>query len=83
MARLDSFPEPMRGHLATLPCPTFETTPYLEREDLATTQISLIRKHTETIKDKGARSDDQFSKIVAGVLLIPATKPKPPDSESG
>jgi hypothetical protein len=35
------------------------------------------------IKDKGVRSDDQFLKIVAGVLLIPATKPKPPDSESG
>ena len=22
MARLDSLPEPIRGHLATLPCPT-------------------------------------------------------------
>lgn len=30
------------------------------------------------IKDKGIQSDDQYLKIVAGALIIPATKPKPP-----
>ena len=30
------------------------------------------------IKDKGVRSDDKFFKIVAGILIIPATKPHPP-----
>ena len=33
------------------------------------------------IKDKGTQSDDQYLKIVAGALLIPATKPKPPGSD--
>ena len=33
------------------------------------------------IKDRGIESDDQYLKIVAGALLIPATKPKPPGSD--
>jgi hypothetical protein len=33
------------------------------------------------IKDKGIQSDDQYLKIVAGALLIPATKPEPPGSD--
>ncbi len=30
------------------------------------------------IRDKGVQSDDKYLKIVAGVLIIPATKPQPP-----
>jgi hypothetical protein len=30
------------------------------------------------IKDKGIKSDDPYLKIVAGALIIPATKPQPP-----
>ena len=33
------------------------------------------------IKDKGIQSEDKYLKIVAGALLIPATKPKPPGSD--
>jgi D-proline reductase (dithiol) PrdB len=28
MARLNTMPEPMRSHLADLPCPTFDTRPF-------------------------------------------------------
>jgi hypothetical protein len=33
------------------------------------------------IKDKGIQSDDPYLKIVAGALLIPATRSKPPGSD--
>jgi len=33
------------------------------------------------IKDKGIQSEDKYFKILAGALLIPATKPQPPGSD--
>jgi D-proline reductase (dithiol) PrdB len=42
MARLDSLPEPIRGHLATLPCPTFETTPFVESPDAGERRVAMI-----------------------------------------
>ena len=42
MARLDSFPEPMRGHLATLPCPTFKTTPFVEAPPAGERRVAMI-----------------------------------------
>ena len=42
MARLDSFPEPMRGHLTTLACPTFETTPFVEAPPSGKRRVAMI-----------------------------------------
>ena len=42
MARLDSFPEPMRSHLATLSCPTFETTPFVEPPPAGKRRVAMI-----------------------------------------
>lgn len=42
MARLESLPAPMRGHLATLPCPTFETTPFVEAPRAAERRVAMI-----------------------------------------
>ena len=42
MARLDSLPEPMRGYLATLPCPTFETTPFVDAPPAGERRVAII-----------------------------------------
>ena len=42
MARLDSMPEPMRGYLAKLPCPTFETTPFVEAPPAGDRRVAMI-----------------------------------------
>ncbi len=42
MARLDSMPEPMRGHLANLPCPIFETTPFVEAPPAGDRRVAMI-----------------------------------------
>jgi hypothetical protein len=61
MARLNDLPEPMRSHIANLPCPSYEKHPfctravgalahYFESAGIPATQIRLIREHTEVIK---------------------------------
>jgi len=42
MALLDSLPEPMRGYLATLPCPTFETTPFVDAPPAVERRVAII-----------------------------------------
>lgn len=42
MARLDRLPEPMRSHLAKLPCPTFENSPWVDGPSLARRRVALI-----------------------------------------
>lgn len=42
MARLDRLPEPMRSHLAKLPCPTFENSPRVDGPSLARRRVALI-----------------------------------------
>ena len=42
MARLDSMPEPMRGHLEKLPCPTFENTPFVEAPPAGDRRVAMI-----------------------------------------
>lgn len=42
MARLDSMPEPMKGHLANLPCPVFETTLFVEAPPAADRRVAMI-----------------------------------------
>jgi len=42
MARLYSLPEPIRGHLANPPCPTFETTPFVEAPPASERRVAMI-----------------------------------------
>jgi len=44
MARLESLPEPMRKHLADLPCPVFETTPFVESPGPGERRVAMISK---------------------------------------
>ncbi|NQU12826.1 MAG: selenoprotein B glycine/betaine/sarcosine/D-proline reductase [Desulfobacteraceae bacterium] len=42
MVLLDSIAEPMRGHLEKLPCPTFETTPFVEAPPASNRRVAMI-----------------------------------------
>ena len=42
MARLENLPEPMRKHLADLPCPVFETTPFVKAPAPGQRRVALI-----------------------------------------
>ena len=42
MARLDRMPEPMRSHLAKLPCPSFESHPWALGPPLSRRRVSII-----------------------------------------
>ncbi len=42
MALLETFPEPMRSHLAKLPCPSFETHPWVQGPALSKRRVALI-----------------------------------------
>lgn len=42
MARLENMPEPMKSHLAKLPCPTFADNPWAEGPPLDQRRVALI-----------------------------------------
>ena len=42
MARLDRMPEPMRSHLANLPCPSFNENPWVTGAALKRRRVSII-----------------------------------------
>lgn len=42
MARLDSMPEPIRGHIANLACPIFEATPFVEAPPAGDRRVTMI-----------------------------------------
>ncbi len=42
MARLETFPEPMRTHLANLPCPHFKTRAFVPGPALSQRRVALI-----------------------------------------
>lgn len=53
MARLDRMPEPMKSHLANLPCPTFEYRPWVLGKPLAPRRIAIIS--TAGLQKRGER----------------------------
>jgi len=55
MARLDSLPEPIRGHLATLPCPTFETTPFVEAPPADERRVAMNQLRNRYCSESGRR----------------------------
>jgi D-proline reductase (dithiol) PrdB len=42
MARLENLPEPLRSHVAKLPCPEFDTNPWAEGPPLDQRRVALI-----------------------------------------
>ena len=42
MARLEDIPEPTRTAVANLPCPSFETTPFLDGPPLSERRVAIV-----------------------------------------
>lgn len=70
MARLDRIPMHEREHLLALPCPTFDTTPWVEGPPLTQRTVALIS--TAGLQRRG---DRPFSPGAADYRLIPADTP--------
>ncbi len=66
MARLDQMPEPMRSHLAKLPCPSFENRPWASGKPIAHRRISLI-----TTAGLHRRGDRPFEGMTGDYRVIP------------
>lgn len=66
MARLDQLPEPMRSHIAGLPCPSFATTPW-------TTGPALKRRRISIVSTAGVhrRGDRPFTGKTGDYRVIP------------
>ena len=61
MVRLASLPEPMRGHLGNLPCPTFETSPFVDAPPASDRRVALVSTaglHRRDDRPFGLGSDD-------------------------
>ena len=70
MARLDKMPENERTHLLRLPCPTFETTPWVSGPPLHKRRLALIS--TAGIQ---RRSDRPFDLGASDYRVIPSGTP--------
>lgn len=66
MAQLDRMPEPMRSHLATLPCPTFETRPWMPGPPLSCRRVAII-----STAGLHRRSDRPFEGMSGDYRVIP------------
>ena len=61
MVRLASLPEPMRGHLGNLPCPTFETSPFVDAPPPSDRRVAIVSTaglHRRDDRPFGLGSDD-------------------------
>lgn len=56
MARLENMPAQERDHLLSVPCPTFETSPFVQGPDLSKRRVALIS--TAGIHRRGDRPFD-------------------------
>lgn len=66
MARLSQMPEPMRSHLADLPCPRFDATPWEPGPNLAEQRVAILS--TAGLHKRG---DRPFQGIEGDYRLIP------------
>jgi len=67
MARLDRMPEVERNHLLALPCPTFDSNPWVTGSPLTQRRVALI-----TTAGLHHRSDLSFSVGAGDYRIIPA-----------
>jgi len=70
MARLDKMPENERTHLLRLPCPTFETTPWVPGPPLHKRRLALI-----STAGLQRRSDRPFDLGASDYRVIPSGTP--------
>ena len=70
MARLDTFSEQERSHLLALPCPTFDTTPFVAGPPLSERKVALI-----STAGLHRRSDRPFRVGSVDYRLIPKGTP--------
>ncbi|MCA1786326.1 MAG: glycine/betaine/sarcosine/D-proline family reductase selenoprotein B [Desulfobacteraceae bacterium] len=68
MARLDTMPEPMRSHLADLPCPTFDTRPWVSGPSLSRRRVAII-----STAGLHRRDDRPFEGMTGDFRVIPHT----------
>ena len=66
MARLDQITEPMRSHLANLPCPTFKSHPWVPGKALSQRRVSIIS--TAGLQRRG---DRPFTGLTGDYRVIP------------
>lgn len=66
MARLDRMPEPMRSHLANLPCPSFEILPWVTGKALSNRRVALI-----STAGLHRRGDRPFAGMTGDYRVIP------------
>lgn len=66
MARLDQMAEPMRSHLAQLPCPTFKTHPWVTGPALERRRVSII-----STAGLHRRGDRPFEGMTGDYRVIP------------
>jgi D-proline reductase (dithiol) PrdB len=59
MAQLNRMPEPMRSHLAKLPCPSFKDQPWVSGQSLSHRRVSLIS--TAGLQRRGDRPFEGMS----------------------
>jgi D-proline reductase (dithiol) PrdB len=67
MARLDGLPEDERKHLLSLPCPSFESAPWVSGQPLAKRRLALL-----TTAGLHRRIDRPFGVGAADYRIIPA-----------
>lgn len=70
MARLDKMPENERSHLLSLPCPTFESTPWVTGPPLNKRRLALI-----STAGLQRRSDRPFDLGASDYRVIPSGTP--------
>lgn len=66
MARLDQLPEPLRSHVASLKCPSFETQPWAKASPLCEMRIAII-----STAGLHCRSDRPFTSMSGEYRIIP------------
>src|SRR3972149_12008992 len=66
MARLDQMQEPMRSHLANLPCPSFENHPWTQGVALSERRVSII-----STAGLHRRGDRPFEGMTGDYRVIP------------
>jgi D-proline reductase (dithiol) PrdB len=67
MARLEELPEPMKSHIADLPCPHFEKTPGITGPELSRRRVAIISTaglHSRKDRPFGGMEGDY--RVIAG-----------------
>ncbi|UKL13683.1 glycine/betaine/sarcosine/D-proline family reductase selenoprotein B [Dissulfurimicrobium hydrothermale] len=67
MARLEKIPEPLRSHIADLPCPSFKDEPWVQGSPLSQRRVSLI-----STAGLHRRDDRPFVGMSGEYRIIPA-----------